>query len=248
MCAASWCWSSTDRGPTRSGSEVTEGPEVIAARPALAALALADPPDRWRALGFAVGDDGHFALGDIEIGLGAGGQGITGWTVTGAPGLDRALGLTGPAGAPGAPRPGAPGARAFPASGAGAPGEHPNGAIGLDHVVVIVPDFDATASALEHVGLPFRRVRQASETVRQGFRRLGPAILEVVETPDATAPAFWGLVAVVADLEALATVAAPHIESPRPAVQPGRRIAPVRRSAGLSTRVAFMDPEPITSA
>ena len=27
-------------------------------RPALTALAIADPPERWRALGFAVGDDG----------------------------------------------------------------------------------------------------------------------------------------------------------------------------------------------
>lgn len=221
-----------------------------AGRPALAALQIADPPDRWRALGFAVDDDGRFMLGGVEIRLGMGGQGIAGWTVTGAPGLDAALGLdpalglTGPVPAPEAlraPRAGAPGPEVL---GAGAGAEHPNGATGLDHVVVTVPDFDATASALKHVGLPFRRVRQRSETVRQGFRRLGPAILEVVEAPGAAGPGFWGLVAIVADLEALAALAAPHVKPPRPAVQPGRRIAPVARSAGLTTQLAFIDAEP----
>lgn len=197
------------------------------ARPALATLALADPPDRWRALGFAVGEDGRFTLGGVGIGLGSPGQGITGWVVTGAPGLDAALGLVGPEAAPAGPE-------APAAPGGGGPAAHPNGAVGLDHIVVTVADFDATAAALEHAGLPFRRVRQASDTVRQGFRRFGPAILEVVEVSGADASAFWGLVVIVPDLAALAA---------RPAVQPGRHIAPVTRSAGLSTRLAFIDPE-----
>jgi hypothetical protein len=228
---------------------------VTDARPALAALALADPPDRWRALGFAVGDDGRCTLGDVDIRFGAAGRGITDWKVTDAPGLDAALGLTGPAPAPEAvpapdvvPEPEAvPAPDTAPARGApraGAPGEHPNGAIGLDHVVVVVPDFDATATRLEQIDLPFRRVRQASETVRQGFRRLGPAILEVVEAPGAGGPAFWGLVVVVTDLDALAAAATPHVTPARPAVQPGRRIAPVSRSAGLTTQLAFMNPAP----
>jgi hypothetical protein len=34
------------------------------------------------------------------------------------------------------------------------------------------------------------------------------------------------------------------VGEPRPAVQPGRRITTVSREAGLSTRVAFIDPEP----
>jgi hypothetical protein len=34
------------------------------------------------------------------------------------------------------------------------------------------------------------------------------------------------------------------VGEPRPAVQPGRRIATVAREAGLSTRVAFIDPVP----
>ena len=212
------------------------------ARPALATLALADPPDRWRALGFAVGEHGRFTLGGVGIGLGSPGQGITGWVVTGAPGLDAALGLVGPEAAPAGPE-AAAGPEAPAAPGGGGPAAHPNGAVGLDHIVVTVPDFDATAAALEHAGLPFRRVRRASDTVRQGFRRFGPAILEVVEVSGADASAFWGLVVIVPDLAALQELAAPHVGAARPAVQPGRHIAPVTRSAGLSTQLAFIDPE-----
>ena len=73
---------------------------------------------------------------------------------------------------------------------------------------------DRTAAALDQVGLPPSRIREAG-SVRQGFRRLGPAILELVETSQQPpGPArFWGLVVIVEDL------------------------------AGLSTAVAFMTPE-----
>jgi hypothetical protein len=228
----------TDDPGLTDDPEVTGDPGLTAARPVLAALTLADPPDRWRALGFAVGVDGRFVLGGVELASGRPGHGITGWEVRGAPGLDIALGLDRAPGTTTHPGP-------LPAD---IPAPHPNGATGLDHVVVIVPDFDATATRLEQIGLPFRRVRQASETVRQGFRRLGPAILEVVETPGAGAAAFWGLVVIVPDLDAPRAVGAPHVKPPRPAVQPGRQIAPVGRSAGLTTQLAFMDPEPSAPA
>lgn len=199
-------------------------------RPRLSALAIADPPDAWRALGFAVASDGGCRVGAVTLALGAAGLGITGWRVEGAPGLSEALGLD----------------PTLECSGAtvNAEAAHPNGVVGLDHVVVAVPDFDTVAAALAAIGLPFRRVRQASETVRQGFRRLGPVILEVVEAPGTPRASLWGLVAIAPDLDALGTLAAPHVKPPRAAVQPGRRIAPVSRSAGLSTQLAFMDPEP----
>ena len=200
-------------------------------RPRLTALAIADPPEAWAALGFGVGADGRCRVGDVTLSLGGPGRGITGWAVEGAPGLSEALGLR----VGELDTPVAPGAEAR---------AHPNGAVGLDHVVVAVPDFDAVAGALEGIGLPFRRVRQASETVRQGFRRLGPVILEVVEATGAPRSALWGLVAIVPDLEVLVGVAAPHVKPARAAVQPGRQIAPVSRSAGLTTQLAFMDLEP----
>ena len=112
-------------------------------------------------------------------------------------------------------------------------------------MVAITPDFDRTAAALDTVGMPLRRVRDAGG-FRQGFRRLGPAILELVESVDQPpGPArFWGVVAIAPDLEALRERLHPHLGPVRPAVQPGRHIATLAASAGLSTAVAFMDPEP----
>jgi hypothetical protein len=192
-------------------------------RPALAALEIADPPERWRALGFTVDDENRIHLGGVELRLGARGRGITAWAVTGVGALTL-VPLTAPPAAPRSER-------------------HPNGATGIDHVVITTPDFDATTQALERGGLPFRRVRQAGPDRRQGFRRLGPAIMEVVEAPGTPAPAFWGLTVIVADLEQLREHAGAQLSEGRPAVQTGREIATLSSDAGLSTRVAFMTPE-----
>jgi hypothetical protein len=113
---------------------------------------------------------------------------------------------------------------------------HPNGAIGIDHVVAVTPEFDATAAALDSAGLALRRVRDAGG-FRQGFRRLGGPILELVEASQAPATAWWGLTVTVADIGAFP---ADLIGSPKPAVQPGRLIA-TARSAG--TPLAFITPE-----
>ena len=55
---------------------------------------------------------------------------------------------------------------------------------------------------------------------------------------------FWGLVVIVSDLDALALELGERLGTVRDAVQPGRRIAPLRPSAGLGPALAFMDPEP----
>ena len=72
--------------------------------------------------------------------------------------------------------------------------EHPIGAIGLDHVVVATDDLERTSGALDAAtGAPLRRVREVGE-IRQGFHRLGPLIVEVVERaglPEGPAM-FWG--------------------------------------------------------
>jgi len=53
----------------------------------------------------------------------------------------------------------------------------------------------------------------------------------------------WGLVFSVADLDELVSSWGDEVVSaPRPAVQPGRRIASLRRGAGVATAVAFMTP------
>ena len=127
--------------------------------------------------------------------------------------------------------------------------EHPNTCVGVDHVVVLTPDLERTGAALAAAGAPFRRVREAGgedRPLRQGFVRLGPAILEAVQSPDAPAgPAsFWGLTFVVADLDRAGFLLGPRLGPARDAVQPGRRIATVRRDAGLGLPVALMTPEP----
>ena len=195
---------------------------------ALRALAVGDHVAAWSALGFAVGGEGgnSCVIGGVELCLGSEGEGIVAWSLPAVDGL--ASFDPGPA---------------F----ASAAVEHLNGAIAIDHVVVMTPDFDRTAAALASVGMEFRRVRDAGG-FRQGFRRVGPAILEVVEArsdADAGPARFWGLVVIVSDLEALAERLGPELLRPiKPAVQPGRRIATLDRSAGLSCAVAFMDPDP----
>jgi hypothetical protein len=86
----------------------------------------------------------------------------------------------------------------------------------------------------------------------QAFFRLGEVILEVIEIQpgapgagDTDAPArFWGLAFGVDSLERAAELLGEHLSEPRDAVQPGRRIATLRRSAGVGVPMAFMTPGP----
>ena len=125
--------------------------------------------------------------------------------------------------------------------------EHPNGAIGLDHVVVTTDALERTCTAVEAAtGAPLRRVREVGE-IRQGFHRIGSGglIVEVVERaglPEAPAW-FWGLVLNVDDLDVAAELIGPDgIGAVTDAVQPGRRIATVRTELGLGLPVALMTP------
>jgi len=167
----------------------------------------------------------QLSLAGLVVSFGAPGRGIAGWNVSGV--AHEVDGL-----------PSLPAPQPTPEASA-----HPNGAIGLDHVVVLTPDFDRTAAGLDAAGMPLRRVLERPDGARMGFRRLGPAILELVESPGAPdGPArFWGLVVIVSDLETLATRLGEHLGPLKPAVQPGRRIATLRDSAGLQEAVAFMD-------
>lgn len=105
---------------------------------------------------------------------------------------------------------------------------------------------------LEQAGLDLRRIREEPTPAgapRQAFFRLGETILEAIQLPPERieraggpdGPArLWGLAAVAEDLNALAERLGEHASGPRPAVQEGRRIVTVRRSAGLTVPLAFM--------
>ena len=167
------------------------------------------------------------------------GRGIVGWTVSGIASVDLD---------------GLPTRRATDDSSAvAAAGTHPNGIAAFDHVVAITPALDRTVAALQAAGLDLRRIREEPTPAgapRQAFFRLGDVILEVVQAPDdalersggADGPAFfWGLAFKVADLDAtVAAIGEERCSQPRPAVQPGRRIATLRRSAGVAVPVAVM--------
>ncbi len=199
-------------------------------RPELRALQLADPPRLWEAMGFRVGGV-DCEIGGVHLSLGCPGSGITGWTLSGiADGTREIDGLE------------------TEVAGEVSPPEaatHPNGAVAIDHVVVTTSGFDRTAAALEAVWMPLSREITGRQGARMGFRRLGPTILELVETKGGpSGPAcFWGLVVVVEDLDVLAERLGEHLGSIRDAVQPGRRIATLREAAGLGEAVAFMSPE-----
>ena len=125
-----------------------------------------------------------------------------------------------------------------------APNSHPNGALYIDHLVVFTPHLGRTIRALEDAGIELRRVREPDEPgppVRQGFFRLGEVILEVVENPRAEGPArFWGVTLAVTDIDRCAELMGEKLGEVHDAVQPGRRIATVRREAGLGVPVALI--------
>jgi len=207
-------------------------------------LAIADDAQRWADLGFAVEGE-HAAIGAVRIrfaGRDATGRrsasGLLGWSLRGA----RTTELDGIATTLSRSE--------VPPTAAA----HPNGVVAIDHVVVFSPALERTIAALQAAGLDLRRIREEPTPAgapRQAFFRLGDEILEVIQLPDdrldlaggSDAPArLWGLALISADIDATVAALAPHSGAPHDAVQDGRRIATVRRSAGLAVPVAVMTP------
>jgi hypothetical protein len=210
-------------------------------------LTVADAPQAWAALGFAVEGDAcvldrvRVRLAGPEAGeTGTGPRtGLVGWSLRGAAsaeldGLPTTLsGREPPAAAP----------------------AHPNGLTAVDHLVAMTADLERTVAALEAAGLDLRRIREEPTPAgapRQAFFRLGAVILEVVqEPPEAIERAggdhpafFWGIALAAPDLDATVARLGDAVGEPRPAVQPGRRIATLRRAAGLAAPVALITPPP----
>jgi hypothetical protein len=206
----------------------------VSANRRLIGLVVGDDPAVWAAAGFSVEDD-HVDLGGVRIRL-AGrddGTGIRSWSFEPAwtrpidclPTIDD-------------PTPGA--SRTTPAA-------HPNGVTALDHVVVATSDVERTTSALGEAGIEPRRtvVGARGETdVLYRFFLLGTCVLELIGPTDGAAsppdePArFAGLAFTTAIIDELGELAG----EPRPAIQPGRRIATLRREIGVSVPVAFLTP------
>jgi len=197
----------------------------------LVALDVAADPDAWRELGFAVDDDDMCAVDGVAIRLGSPGRKISGWALTGVPGGVELDGLSTVPAPP--PVPAAP---------------HANRTIALDHLVVMSPDSDRTITALAAHGVEpsrQRRTDQYGPPFTQTFFRLGRPILELIGpvTPAGSEPArFYGIAFTVDDLDATAALLGDRLGRVKDAVQPGRRIATLRRDAGAGIPLAFMSP------
>jgi hypothetical protein len=217
-------------------------PPIDAQRaPTIDELLLADEPRLWRELGFAV-TGCCCQLGTVRVRLAgrAAGRGILGWSLREIVSCELD-GLVTTRSSAALPEP--------------AP-EHPNGVRAIDHVVAMSPQLDRSVSALRGAGLPLRRIREEPTPAgapRQAFFRLGAEILELIQEPDdAVASAggrdrparLWGLALIASDLDRTVGLLAPHASTPREAVQPGRRIATLRRSAGVAVPLALMTPPP----
>ncbi len=208
-------------------------------------LTVADAPAAWSALGFAVDDD-TCVVGDIRIRLAGAdaGRGLAGWSLRGVESAE----LDG---------------LATTLSGRPPPSErsgHPNGIATIDHVVAITPALERTIAALQAAGLDLRRIREEPTPAgapRQAFFRLGATILEVVQEPPEAIersggtdrPAFfWGLAFVAPELDETVAGLGDRVNEIRAAVQPGRRIATLRRSASVAVPIALMTPPPAPGA
>ena len=211
--------------------------------PTIDELTVADDPERWAALGFRV-NEGACDLGRVRVSFAAadagaradGARGLVGWSLRGL--LTSEL--------DGLPTEVSESEQREPAP------PHPNGVLAIDHIVAMSPSLPRSVDALRSAGLDLRRVREEPTPAgapRQAFFRLGEEILELVQEPEEIVaraggpdrPArFWGLAVLVEDIERTVAMLDGHGGEVRDAVQPGRRIATVRRSAGLSIPLALM--------
>lgn len=195
--------------------------------PVLTEIRLAADPANWVSAGFSV-SDGRCAVGAVELEFVAGEEGIVDWALTDV----KTAGIDG-----------LPTRRADPGD---EPAQHENGVVAIDHVVVATPALERTVAAFEQAGVGLRRIREGETGMgryRQAFFRLGEPILEVVETADAdrAEPArFWGITFATEDLDAAAALLGDKLGGVKDAVQRGRRIATVRKEAGLGPPVALI--------
>ena len=205
----------------------------------LRSLRIADDPNLWQSVGFALTDD-RCVIGGVELELvGASDarteseSAILGWTLDGEwPGEIDGIPTTSQV----ASEPIRQGAAS------------PNGAVSLDHLVISTPDLDRTIDALIGAGFELRRIREIGRGMRQAFFWAGDVILEIVGPQGDPGPSrLWGLAFNTADLNATAAFLGDCCTTPKDAVQRGRRIASLTRECGVAVPIAFMTPHTSSS-
>jgi len=199
----------------------------------LLGLDVAVEPEAWRSIGFAVDHGGICSADGVSIRLGAAGRKIVAWSLDGVASgtaIDGLITAHAPVGR--------------------AATDHPNGTVALDHLVVLSPAPERTVAALAEHGIEPRGRRHTDQygpPFTQTFFRVGTPVLELIgpDEPTGDEPArFYGIAFTVADLDATAAFLGDRLDQVKDAVQPGRRIATLRRKAGAGIPVAFMSPAP----
>jgi hypothetical protein len=196
-------------------------------------ITVADPPEAWAEAGFTIDDDAVCRIGHVRIRLVGRERGkrIIGWSLRGmqregdVDGLSTVAATTEPC----------------------EPATHDNGALLIDHIVLLTPDQARTTTAFEAIGLHPKRTRETGQygaPFVQTFFRAGEVIVELIgpAEPSDDGPAqFFGLAHTVTDIDATKALLGDHLGNVKDAVQPGRRISTLRhKDFGMSVATAFM--------
>jgi catechol 2,3-dioxygenase-like lactoylglutathione lyase family enzyme len=195
-------------------------------------LKVGDEPEVWASLGFTVDGD-RCRVGHVDIVFDPSvGKGIRKWSLVGE----------GPEDVDGIPT-------TWFDDGLDAAGAHPNGILEIDHVVLTSPDIPRTVATFEKLGVRARRERETGTygaPMMQVFFKLGQPILELIgpKEPQGDKPArFFGLAFTSEDLALTAKYLGEALHAPKDAVQPGRQIATLDKTAGSTIGIAIMSPE-----
>ena len=227
-----------DTRPKKYGQGVASDDQHTRLQPRLAQLVVADEPGSWASAGFTVSQRsvqfGHVSIALVGRSDHADG-GIVSWGFSNLE-LDD---------------PDIDGISTTHVGEEDRPTNHPNGITALDHVVVMSPDGDRTASSLAAAGFDLRRVRDyviGNRSMRQTFSWMGDVICELVspQESDGSGPAtIWGLAFTSDDLAGSCDYLGEKCTEAKTAVQPGRRIASLRhKDLGISVPTAILSPHP----
>jgi hypothetical protein len=195
-------------------------------------LVVGDEAAVWKEIGFTVEGD-RCRVGHVDVIFDPSvGKGIRKWTLVGE-GPDTVEGIP----------------TTWSDDGVEATGAHPNGIFEIDHVVLTSPDLRRTVNALEGLGIRALRERETGTygaPALQVFFRLGQPILELIGPKDpienAGGARFFGLAFTSGDLTLTSKVMGGALHDAKDAVQAGRQIATLDKSAGSTIGIAVMSP------
>ena len=200
--------------------------------PTIAELHVGDDPTAWERLGFCINEN-RSLIGRTEVVFSDGPRGIHSWVLRNSmPSQFGSIPTTlteNPV-----PNPSA---------------AHPNGSIGFHHVVLMVPAFDIGKTALSNAGVQVEQGRPFGSTEKAMLRsapKMGDIELELIgpESEDRSRHwQLWGLVVAVSDIDATSELLGDLLGQVKPAVQPHRRIATLKKEAELGVAVAFLGPK-----